>query len=759
MNAHPVQQPPDATTERVLQTTSAVARAFAAVIVKLRYVVIAAWAVAAVLAATHLPAFGSANGPVVQLVPANAPATQALEQSIRLFKVPAGSEFAVVEHADGGLSPATQAAVVRQAVRARGVGGIQLALPVVNTAGLFPSSRQPGTTAITFLYMDQSLPFFAQSQRAEAYAITARRNVGNVTGVTGAIPGQLEQGRLIDAHLNELELATLGLIALIVLLTYRSLGAPLVAMAAIGVGFPVNVWALGELSRQLNVVVPQELDPVVVALLLGVLTDYSIFFLSGVRARLAVGDDRRDAARTTAAEFMPIILTSAVILAASLLCLLVSTLGFFRDLGPALALTVGVGLVVAVTLVPALLATFGMLVYWPNRPEARQEPDVPRPGLAGRLLSRRWVALPTVVVCLAGLGIAAAQLSHLQLGFGQISDLPASSPPKVAAQAAAQGFAPGILSPTTVIIQQPGVADRERPELLHMQQLIGEQEGVAGTLGPRDQPSPSSLGVFYSPDASAARIVVIFNHDPLGASGITALNHLRAAMPGIAAEAGLQSARITYAGDTALASDTVDDIHRNTWRVAAVVLVVNLLLLIVFLRSLTAPLFLLASSVLAVGASLGLTTWVFQSVLGHGQLTYFVPFVVSVLLISLGSDYNIFVVGRIWQEARLRPLREAVAIAAPEASRAIRAAGITLAGSFALIAIIPVRSFREIAFAMVVGILIETFVVRSLLAPSLITVFGYASGWPGRGLRPAQAAAEPVSSASTPERSSTTSSS
>src|ERR1700709_567585 len=130
--------------------------------------------------------------------------------------------------------------------------------------------------------------------------------------------------------------------------------------------------------------------------------------------------------------------------------------------------------------------------------------------------------------------MTAAQITHLQLGFGQISDLPASSPPKVAAQAAAQGFAPGILSPTTVIIQQPGVADRERPELLHMQQLIGEQEGVAGTLGPRDQPSPSSLGVFYSPDASAARIVVIFNHDPLGASGITALNHLRAAMPGIA---------------------------------------------------------------------------------------------------------------------------------------------------------------------------------------------------------------------------------
>ncbi len=267
-----------------------------------------------------------------------------------------------------------------------------------------------------------------------------------------------------------------------------------------------------------------------------------------------------------------------------------------------------------------------------------------------------------------------------------------------------------------------------------MQQLIGEQPGVAATIGPREQPTPARLGVFYAPSADAARIVVIFKHDPLGASGIEDLNHLQSAMPQIARQTGLTDAQISYAGDTALADDTVSDIYKNMVRVAAVVLIVNLLLLIVFLRSLIAPLFLLGSSAIAVAASLGLTTWIFQSWLGYGQLTYYVPFVVSVLLISLGSDYNIFVVGRIWQEASLRPLREAIAIAAPEASRAIRAAGITLAASFAIIAIIPIRSFREIAFAMVTGILIETFVVRSLLAPSLITIFGYVSGWPGRRL-------------------------
>ena len=156
------------------------------------------------------------------------------------------------------------------------------------------------------------------------------------------------------------------------------------------------------------------------------------------------------------------------------------------------------------------------------------------------------------------------------------------------------------------------------------------------------------------------------------------------------------------------------------------------MLLIIFLGGITAPVFLLLSSVGAVAAALGITTWVFQTLLGYHQLAYYVPFAVAVLLISLGSDYNVFVVGRIWQEARLRPLREAIAIASPSAARTIRTAGITLAASFAVIAVIPVRSFREVAFAMVVGLLLETFVVRSLLAPALIALFGEASGWPGK---------------------------
>jgi RND superfamily putative drug exporter len=130
------------------------------------------------------------------------------------------------------------------------------------------------------------------------------------------------------------------------------------------------------------------------------------------------------------------------------------------------------------------------------------------------------------------------------------------------------------------------------------------------------------------------------------------------------------------------------------------------------------------------------TTWLFQTVLGHQDLTYYVPFAAAVLLLSLGSDYNIFISGRIWQEARRRPFREAIRYASPRASGTISIAAITLAGSFALLALIPIRPMRELAFVMAAGIVIDSFIVRSILVPSLAASFGPLSWWPNRPPRP-----------------------
>jgi putative drug exporter of the RND superfamily len=122
-----------------------------------------------------------------------------------------------------------------------------------------------------------------------------------------------------------------------------------------------------------------------------------------------------------------------------------------------------------------------------------------------------------------------------------------------------------------------------------------------------------------------------------------------------------------------------------------------------------------------------------REVFGWTSLVYFVPFAAGVLLVALGSDYNVFVVGRIWEEARRRKVRDAVAVAVPRASRAITTAGVALAASFAALAVIPLEQFRQLAIAMALGIIIDAIAVRSLLVPALVAFFGRLGMWPAGG--------------------------
>ena len=261
---------------------------------------------------------------------------------------------------------------------------------------------------------------------------------------------------------------------------------------------------------------------------------------------------------------------------------------------------------------------------------------------------------------------------------------------------------------------------------------------MTAVVGPREEVPTLGLNATLAESGDAARIALVLAHEPDSAEAIDVLDDLESDFPALLERSGLdRGTRTLFGGESKLASETVAAVVADLLRIALAALGANLLLLAIFMRALVAPLYLLGASVLAFAASLGITVWVLEQ-LGHGpSITYFVPLATAVLLVSLGSDYNVFVAGRIWDEARRRRLREAVAIAAPKAAGAITVAGITLAATFALLAIVPLRSFREFALLMVVGVLVDAIVVRSILIPGLISLFGETSWWPGRRVRPA----------------------
>jgi RND superfamily putative drug exporter len=341
-------------------------------------------------------------------------------------------------------------------------------------------------------------------------------------------------------------------------------------------------------------------------------------------------------------------------------------------------------------------------------------------------------------LCIGGLAWVAVPVHRLASGLPLVTGLPSDTNAARAAAAASTGFAPGVVGPTLVVVQGTDIVAHPQG-LLSLEQLLKREPHVAGVLGPAEdtalsQQAGRELALFVSPQKQAAQFVVVLDVDPLDATAVGAVDRLRDRMPALLRQSGLPGSSAGIAGDTAAVAEIVHGTDRDFAAIVLAALAVNLVILVLVLRALVAPLILLGCTVLSVAATLGLTVLLFQDKLGHSGITFFVPLAAGVLLVALGSDYNLFAVGHIWQEARRRSLRDAMSVALPRSSAAITTAGLALAASLGSLALVPLRQFTELAFALAAGILLDTYVVRTLLVPALLTVVGPASGWPGRRL-------------------------
>lgn len=666
-------------------------RAISWLTVRLGLLLVPAWIVAAVAAAHWLPDISQGtDSPLGGLVPGGAGAISAQEREVARFGNTMLTRVVVVQH---GAHPLTDRQLKSTYAFAEAIDHHRARL-FRHVAFVAPVPSPHRTTIVSYLYFREGVSTGAQLALAQSYA----ERVDPPGLRTGALLARVSEFDRIESALPRLTLATIALIVLILLLTFRAPGPPLLVLSAAGVVYVLSTHLLAWLGELRGQQVPKEVQPILVALLLGLVTDYSIFFLTGMRRRLGEGEGRIAAADRTTSENLPIILTAGLVVALGSLSLVAGHLAVFRAFGPGMALTVLIALAVSLTFVPGVLALLGPAVFWPSLVRREREPR----ELWWRAVTARPVAAVVALLVLAALLVCGAGLTRARLGFTLVRGQPPGAEVKVAQQNAAKGFGSGIVAPTEVLY----TGDVSR--LPALRAAIAGTRGVAGVLGgPR-------LPAFVSKDRRHARLLVVLRDEPLGARAIDTYRRL---------EDRLRSYDVEYAGDTALAAETIDAIRADSLRIGAAVLGVNLLLLALFLRRVWAALYLLAASILAVGAALGLLTFAMRDLLGHEDLTYYVPFAAAVLLLSLGSDYNLFVVGRIWQVARGRPMREAIAEVAPKTSATVTTAGITLAGSFALLAIIPLRPMRELALALAAGILLDTFVVRSLLVPSLLALF------------------------------------
>jgi RND superfamily putative drug exporter len=273
---------------------------------------------------------------------------------------------------------------------------------ITNLLGKPPFSRESSTTAITYLFFKSDVsPGLRETLANRFVDRQIKPSYRGFVGVTGAVPARAAQASEIKGALPLVELGTILLVLLVVGLHFRAVGAPLVTLLTVGVAYLVSIRLIAYIGEKIGVSVPSEVQPVIVVLLFGVVTDYSIFFLSRIRRRLEEGERSHVAAMHGTTDLLPIIVTAGITVIGASAALVVAKLGFYKAFGPGTAMAVLIGLLASITLIPALLAVGGRRIYWPRppgsgsrAPQGANDPPTSVPRRRGRHRALRTATEP-----------------------------------------------------------------------------------------------------------------------------------------------------------------------------------------------------------------------------------------------------------------------------------------------------------------------------------------------------------------------------
>lgn len=659
----------------------------------------------------------------------------------------------LVARADGG--PLTEADERRVAAVAGELGSRRVEMPApkeedppaflsedhAQTPTVSPAMTAPDrsfgllSVRLTGNSMDPGLQrvYRAFHDRAEE----AFEEAGMRTGFTGGLADLTDTADAEKTTQTVVGIAMVGLIVLIHILVFRSVLAafvPLLAVVVVGGAAAGTVIGGAMLSGiRLDPSTPSMISVV----LIGIGVDYFLFLLFRFREQLRSRPEQpvREAAAEVSARVGTAVTSAALTIVAAFATLAVATFGQFRVLGPAIAVSVLVMLLAALTLMPALLAATGRRMFWPSR-ALGQQPAEGAAARLGALVARRPLSL--VLASVALLGALAAGLAGIRMDFGQGGGH-ADTPAAVTAAEISRALPAGVSDPATVYVtaQDGGTLTAEGIEALP--RALGAVDGVgrvgATTLNEDRTAARFDLYLTPGPQTEQARALV---------SGPVRETIAGAVPAGAEAHVG---------GTAAIFADistAVDHDLRIVFPVAAVLIA---LILFVLLRSLLAPAILMIAVVLGFAATLGASALFFQHVLDEPGVNFVLPLVLFLFVVALGTDYNILISDRIREEMeRPGPARAAVARAVRHTAPAIATAGIVLAASFGSLAVNTNPSTRQIGFATALGIMLSAFVLSIVLVPALAAILGRATWWPLRPSPTRGAHHQPVPRAPHPDQ-------
>ena len=729
-----------------------------------KWITLLAWVVIAGLLISQLPSLNEVReNDEAFFLPKDAEATRAYELARERFPS-TGTPVLVVFRAVSGLGPPAYGAAAELARWLSGpdgpgnVGSVRFPQEGAGDRGGLVSAD--GTTMYVFVDITGSA---AEEEFAETVnEIRDRAAASDMPGVEVAVGGA--GGLLVDligvfSQIDTLLLLVTVLLVLALLLAiYRSPLMAAMPLLAVGTVFMLASAVGGWLAQQVDLTVSAQTTGIMTVVLFGTGTDYVLFVSARFREELTRSQDRHEAMRRTMRGVGGAVASAGATILIASVVLLLATLRSYQALGPVIGIAVALMMLAAITLVPAVLTIVGRSAFWPARPRlsagdagsAAWRDSVY--GKIGAIVLRRplaTLAVTGVVLALLVLGLA-----PFQTNYDRLASLPSNSESVRSFELLREGFPTGQFAPTLVYVSLPTGEDALDAEWLRRIDEItldlSGHPGVGRVSGPSlpwglDGPPGwelprEELSRFVSQDGSTALINVVLTANPFSTEGLDTIPELRMLARQSAAEAGLPEQSVLVGGDTAEQQDTRRASTRDTWVVLPLILLAIGVVLAILLRSLVAPLYLMATIAFTYFSTLGLAVLVFVVLMGHPGVGPGVPFFLFVFLNALSVDYNIYVMSRIREEVREAPLTEATGYALARTGPVITSAGMILAGTFSALMVLPLQDLMQLGFAVAVGVLIDTFITRTLIVPALVALFGRWNWWPSRagagGARP-----------------------
>ncbi len=676
-------------------------------------------------------------------LPASAESTRAraLEQQ---FLDSTSIPTIVLLTSDTEIAPAKLAEYAKLTEKMAAVAGVEKPVPpaTISIAGPIPSEDKKAVEFIVPVADTEHVKTVIADLRHVVAENLPAGATAYVTGPAGLTADLVNAFAGIDGVLL---LVALIAVFVILLVVYRSVVLPILVLltsvfaltAAVLLVYAFASWGWIKLSGQSQGILS--------ILVIGASTDYSLLLVSRYREALHQTESKWAAlGRAMRAAWEPILASGTTVIIA-LLCLLVSDLNSNRSLGPIAAIGIVFALLSSLTLLPALLAVFGRIAFWPFRPKVEaahhqaQKHRSGRTDLDGRTgldgISGLWRRVGTMighrprltwVAALIILLAASAGVTQLNAsGVSQTDVILAQSDAVDGQKVLGRHFDAGSGSPVVIITDQA-----KQDSVLA---AVAGQEGISGAIVYSGGGRPAADGSVRPAVVKDGKVLInaTLKTQADSAAAEQVVRDLRTTLPSLDSSA-------LVGGVSAISLDTNVTAQADLVKIIPLVLAVILVILMLLLRSIVAPLLLIGSVVLSYAAALGVSALAFNHIFHFPGADAAVPLFGFVFLVALGVDYNIFLMTRVREESLVMGTRPGILRGLGVTGSVITSAGVVLAATFAALGIIPILFLAQIAFIVAFGVLLDTVIVRSLLVPALSYDLGRVIWWPSKLCRAAQ---------------------